>query len=67
MKFEIGKTYTSRCFNDHELIDEWKVEARTAKTVTVSNQFEGTKTFRIKVIDGNECVKVAEGFGFLRA
>lgn len=67
MKFEIGKTYTSRCFNDHELVDEWKVEKRTAKTVTVSNQFEGTKTFRIKVIDGNECVKVAEGFSFLRA
>ena len=67
MKFEIGKTYTSRCFNNHELIDEWKVEKRTAKTATVSNKYEGTKTFKIKVIDGNECLKVANGFSYLRA
>lgn len=65
--FEIGKTYTARCFGDHDLIDNWTIEKRTAKTVTAVNEYEGTRTFKIKVIDGKECVKVACGFSYLRA
>lgn len=65
--FEIGKTYTARCFGDHNLIDEWTIVKRTAKTVTAENKYEGTRTFKIKIIDGNECVKVSSGFSFLRA
>ena len=30
-KFEIGKSYESRCFGDHELIEQFKVIARTEK------------------------------------
>lgn len=66
-KFEVGKTYTARCFGDHELVDEWTITKRTACTVKAVNKYEGEKTFKIKNIDGIECVKVASGFSFLRA
>lgn len=66
-KFEINKTYTARCFGDHELVDKWEITNRTKATVKAWNEYEGEKTFRIKIIDGVECIKVAEGFSYLRA
>lgn len=35
--FEVGKTYTSRCFNDHNLIESFEVVKRTEKTITVKS------------------------------
>lgn len=39
-KFEVGKTYSSRCFNDHNLIESVEVIKRTEKTITVKSIYE---------------------------
>ena len=57
--FEIGKTYTARCFGDHNLTENWTVISRTAKTMIIEEPYEGTKN--------GEYAKVATGFSFLRA
>ena len=66
-KFEIGMTYTSRCFNDHNLIENWTVITRTAKTMTICEPYEGEKKVRINVSDDGEFAKVDSGFSLLRA
>lgn len=66
-KFEIGKTYTVRCFGDHELTATWEVLARTAKTMTIKERIEGTKKVRISTDDNGEFAKVLTGFSMLRA
>ena len=65
--FEIGKTYTTRCFGDHNLTEEWKVIARTAKTMTVEEPYEGLKRVRISTNNEGEYAKITCGFSFLRA
>ena len=53
MKFEAGKTYTTRSICDHDCIISVTIEKRTAKTVTTSEQ----KTFRVAEYDGAEFIK----------
>ena len=66
--FEVGKTYTSRCFNDHNLIESFKVVKRTEKTITVKSIYEPKpQRKKIRIIDGNECAENCSGFGYLRA
>lgn len=66
--FEVGKIYTARCFGDHNLVENWEVVSRTAKTMTIKEPYDGTKKVKIKVnADGSEYAKVASGFSFLRA
>lgn len=65
--FEIGNTYTARCFGDHELVEHWTVIARTAKTMTIREPYEGEKKVKIYVSQDGEYAKVASGFSFLRA
>ena len=64
---EIGKTYTTRCFNDHELTELWTITKKTAKTITAISDIGETKTVKIRTIDGCECAKMAEGFTYIRA
>ena len=67
-KFEVGKTYTSRCFNDHNLIESFEVVKRTEKTITVKSIYEPKpQRKKIRIIDGNECAENCSGFGYLRA
>lgn len=65
--FEVGKTYTSRCFGDHELVENWTVISRTAKTMVISEPYEGKKKVKIYVSQEGEYAKVASGFSFLHA
>ena len=44
--FEIGKTYSMRSACDHECVWTYKVIARTASTITITDDKE-TKTCRI--------------------
>ncbi len=67
-KFEIGKSYESRCFGDHELTEQFKVIARTEKTITVTSAYEPKpQRKRIRIIDGCETAANCAGFGYLRA
>ena len=66
-KFEIGKTYTARCFGNHELVENWEVVSRTAKTMTIKEPFEGVKKVKIFTNDEGEYAKVDCGFSYLRA
>lgn len=66
-KFEIGKTYTIRCFGDHELTETWEVVSRTAKTLTIREPWEGTKKVRIKTNEEGEYANISSGFSMLRA
>ena len=63
---EVGKTYTSRCFGDHELIERWIITKKTAKTITATSDIGETKTVKIRSIDGCECAKMSDGFGYIR-
>jgi hypothetical protein len=63
---EVGKTYTSRCFGDHELVEEWTITKRTAKTITGTSGFGEIKTVKIRNIEGCECAKMDIGFGYIR-
>lgn len=65
--FEVGKTYTARCFGDHELIEEWTVISRTTKTMVISEPYDGTKKVKIYMSQHGEYAKVGEGFSFLHA
>ena len=65
--FEIGKTYESRCFGDHELIEKWTIEKKTAKTITAQSDIGEVKTVKIRKIDGCECAKMWDGFGYICA
>lgn len=67
-KFEVGKTYTSRCFNDHNLIESFEVVARTEKTITVKSIYEPKpQRKKIHIIDDCETAANGSGFGYLRA
>ena len=66
-KFEIGKTYMSRCFGDHELVEKWTIEKITAKTITAKSDIGEVKTVKIREIDGCECARVSYGFSYIRA
>lgn len=63
---EVGKTYESRCFGDHELVERWTITKKTAKTITAVSDFGEETTVKIRVIDGCECAKVSDGFGYIR-
>ena len=67
-KFEVGKTYSSRCFNDHNLFETFEVIKRTEKTITIKSIYEPKpQRKKIFVIDGCECADNGAGFGYLRA
>ena len=66
-KFEIGKSYTVRCFGDHELTETWKVISRTAKMMTIREPWEGLKKVKISTDGNGEYANVASGFSLLRA
>lgn len=63
---EVGKTYTSRCFGDHELVEAWTITKKTAKTITAVSDIGETKTVKIRNIDDCECAKMSDGFGYIR-
>ncbi len=65
--FEVGKTYTARCFGDHELVEAWTITKKTAKMITAKSDIGETKTTKIRMIDGRECAKMSGGFGYIRA
>ena len=46
-KFEIGKTYSMRSICDHNCVWTYTVTARTAKTITISDD---EKTLKCRVI-----------------
>lgn len=52
MKFEAGKTYSTRSICDHDCVISVTIEKRTAKTVTT-----GDRTFRVAEYDGAEFIK----------
>ena len=56
MKFEAGKTYTTRSICDHDCIIAVTIAKRTAKTVTATVRGE-QKTFRVAEYDGAEFIK----------
>ncbi len=64
--FEVGKNYTSRCFGDHELVGVWTIIKKTAKTITAKSDIGEVKTVKIRLIDGIECAKMSDGFGYIR-
>lgn len=53
MKFQTGKTYSTRSICDHDCVISITVKKRTAKTIKTD---EG-KTLRIKLWNGVETVK----------
>lgn len=65
--FELGKTYTTRCYGDHDLTEAWTITKKTAKTITAKSDIGEVKTVKIRTIDGRECAKMADGFGYIRA
>ena len=56
MKFEVGKTYYDRSACDYDCIFKFKIEARTAKQVTISQRGKISKR-GIQVRDGVEQFK----------
>lgn len=64
---EIGRTYESRCYGNHELIAQWTITKRTAKTITAVNELGEVKTVKIRVMDVRECAKMEDGFAFIKA
>ena len=52
MKFEAGKTYTTRSVCDHNCIIAVTIDKRTTKTVTANG-----RTFRVAEYDGAEFIK----------
>jgi hypothetical protein len=56
MKFQIGRTYSTRSICDHECIYSFTIKARTAKTVTVDVHGKTVKR-GIQVYDGVEQFK----------
>ena len=65
--FEIGKTYISRCFGDHELTEEWTITKKTPKTITATSDIGEVKTVKIRNIEGHECASMSSGFSYIRA
>lgn len=65
--FEVGKTYTARCFGDYELVESWTIMKKTAKMITAKSDTGEVKTTKIRAIDGLECAKMSDGFGYIRA
>ena len=64
--FEVGKTYTARCFGDHNLVEAWTIIKKTAKMITAKSDIGEIKTSKIRLIDGCECAKMPDGFGYIR-
>lgn len=52
MKFEVGKTYSTRSIGDANCIITVTIASRTDKTVTTTDG----KKFRPTVYDGSECL-----------
>ena len=56
LKFEVGKTYSHKWIGDSDLISEYEIIKRTAKTITID--VNGTvKNLRCKEFEGAEAVK----------
>ena len=54
LKFETGKTYSTRSLCDHEMIITATIVKRTAKTVVADVKHHGQKRFRLSEFDGRE-------------
>ena len=58
MKFNVGQTYETRAIGDHNCVYSFKVQKRTAKTVTITGSLiagYGRRTIKIDD-DGSEYV-----------
>lgn len=64
---EVGKTYIARCFGNHDLVEAWTIIKKTAKMITAKSDIGEIKTTKIRLIDGCECAKMSDGFGYIRA
>lgn len=53
--FEVGQTYQTSSFGDHNQILKIIVVSRTAKTVTLAGSIEGRR--KVYEYDGDECVR----------
>lgn len=49
MKFEVGKTYSTRSACDHECIFSFEVIGRTEKTVTIQSRSRGSVRRKVRV------------------
>lgn len=56
--FEVGQTYQTSSFGDHNLIHRVTVVSRTAKTVTLAGYIEGRR--KVYEYDGDECVRAGD-------
>jgi hypothetical protein len=56
-KFEIGKEYSCRSICDHECVWTYKVIARTAQMITVT---DGRQTKKLRIIKGLSEIRNAE-------
>ena len=56
--FEVGQTYQTSSFGDHNLIHRVTVVSRTAKTVTLAGHIEGRR--KVYEFDGDECVRAGD-------
>jgi len=54
MKFEVGKTYTTRFASDYDSVLSGKCVKRTAKFVTFEMDAFGTKRVGVREWDGDE-------------
>lgn len=55
--FEAGKTYTTRSICDYDTVFSYTVVARTAKTVTIKDQFGDVRSRRVQAhMDGGEMI-----------
>lgn len=68
IKFEVGKTYTTRSICDSDCIFSGKVIKRTASTITFDVEFFGIRTVRVikdlSEMEGCECVRPLGRYSF---
>lgn len=57
--FEIGKTYQTCYMGDHNLVEQWTITRRTAKTITAKSEDGETVTRRIYIYNGEERANVS--------
>jgi hypothetical protein len=51
-RFEVGKTYRTRSICDHDCIYEFKVVARSAKTITIESDMRGVQRRGVYIGEG---------------
>lgn len=61
MKFQVGKTYSTRSLCDHECIFSFEIVGRTEKTVTIKSAHRGAVRRKIRV--GSDGVERIDPYG----